>query len=192
MIQQGGVDELVLERCREYLRVLARTQLRPRLQGKFDASDVVQQTLLTAHEKLKQFRGRSQAELYGWLRQILRNHLAAACRQFRAAARDVAREQPLDTGPAASSGGPGEALATDRSSPSQRILHQEQLHRLTEALAQLPQDQRLAVELHHLKGLSVAQVAQSLGRSKSAVVGLLFRGLKNLRHFLDDTGREAP
>jgi RNA polymerase sigma-70 factor (ECF subfamily) len=69
-------------------------------------------------------------------------------------------------------------------------MHQEQLHRLTEALARLPEDQRRAVELHHLHGQTVARVADSLGRSKSAVVGLLFRGLKNLRQLLDasDTG----
>ena len=63
-----------LERCREYLRLLARLQLDPRLHSKLDASDVVQQTLLSAYENRGQFRGKTEAEFLGWLRQILVNH----------------------------------------------------------------------------------------------------------------------
>jgi RNA polymerase sigma-70 factor, ECF subfamily len=191
MIQEGAAKEAILERCREYLCTLARLQLHPGLQSKLDPSDVVQQTLLTAHKKLDQFRGQSEAELRGWLRQILRNNLLGAFRQFRAAGRDVAREQSLEAA-APESSGPRDWLALDLSSPSQHVMHQEQLRRLADALAQLPDDQRRAVELHHLKGLSVAQAAESLGRSKAAVVGLLFRGLRRLRQLLDDSSTEKP
>jgi RNA polymerase sigma-70 factor (ECF subfamily) len=61
---------------------------------------------------------------------------------------------------------------------------QEQLLRLAGALARLPEDQRQAVELHHLKGRPVAEVAEQLGRSPSAVGSLLYRGLKKLRELL--------
>ena len=48
----------------------------------------------------------------------------------------------------------------------------------------LPPDQRRVVELHHLKGLPVAEVAKLMDRTRPAVVGLLFRGLKKLRELL--------
>lgn len=191
MTREGVVDDATLERCRAYLCTLARLQLPSRLRGKLDPSDVVQQTLLTAHEKLDQFRGRSEAELRGWLRQILRNQLLGADRRFRMIGRDVGREQSLEVVAADASNAPRDRLSSDPSSPSQHVMHQEELRRLTDALAQLPDDQRRAVELHHLKGLSVAQVADSLGRGKSAVVGLLFRGLRNLRQLLDDSTTEG-
>ena len=190
MTQEGVVDNATLERCRAYLCTLARLQLPSSLRGKLDPSDVVQQTLLTAHEKLDQFRGRSEAELRGWLRQILRNHLVGVYRRFRMIGRDVTREQSLETVAPDPSNAPRDRLSSDPSSPSQHVMHQEELRRLTDALVQLPEDQRRAVELHHLKGLSVAQVADSLGRGKSAVVGLLFRGLRNLRQLLDDSTTE--
>ena len=55
-------------------------------------------------------------------------------------------------------------------------------------MARLPEDQRRVVELHHLKGLPVAETAQRVGRTRAAVVGLLFRGLKKLRELLLNPG----
>jgi len=179
-----------LEQCREYLRLLARLQLDPRLQGKLDPSDVVQQTLLKAHEKMEQFRGRTEAELTAWLRQILANNLAEAVRKYAADSRDVARERSLEARLDESSARLEACLLADQSSPSQRAMRQERLVQLANALAQLPDDQRRAVELHHLKGLSVAEVGDQLGKTRAAVVGLLFRGLKALRLLLKDTDPE--
>jgi hypothetical protein len=51
-------------------------------------------------------------------------------------------------------------------------------------LRRLPRDQRRAIQLHHLEGRSLAEVAHTMRRSKQAVVGLLFRGLRRLRRLL--------
>jgi RNA polymerase sigma-70 factor, ECF subfamily len=75
-------------------------------------------------------------------------------------------------------------LAADQTSPSARAVRHEELLRLAEALAALPDDQRQAVELHHLHGLAVEEVARALGRSESAAGGLLRRGLKRLRELM--------
>ena len=103
------------------------------------------------------------------------------------AGRDVAREQPLEAALERSSARLEAWLAADQSSPSQRAIRHEQLLRLAEALAQLPADQRTAVELHHLRGCPVAEVARQMGRSDGAVGALLVRGLKKLRELLRET-----
>ncbi|MFV1968830.1 MAG: RNA polymerase sigma factor [Pirellulaceae bacterium] len=77
-------------------------------------------------------------------------------------------------------------LAAEQSSPSQRAMRHEQLLQLAETLAQLSSDQRQAVELHHLKGLPLAAIAEQMGRSKGAVAALLFRALGKLRELLKD------
>jgi RNA polymerase sigma-70 factor, ECF subfamily len=181
-------DDRALLRYRDYLRLLARTQLGSRLRAKLDASDVAQQVILRAHEARGQFRGTSEAEKLAWLRAILANVLAAAARRFEAAVRDVGRERSLEGDLEQSSARLACLIAADQTSPSQRAERCEDLLRLAAALAQLPQDQREVVELHHLEGLPVADVASEVGRTRPAVVGLLFRGLKKLRELLREPG----
>jgi RNA polymerase sigma-70 factor, ECF subfamily len=179
-------DERPLEDYRDYLRLLARLQLSQRLRAKLDASDIVQQAILQAHAGRAQFRGRTDAEWLAWLRTILANALAAAARQFDTQAREVRRERSLEAELELSSSRLECLLAADQTSPSEQAVRCEELLRLARAMTRLPEDQRLVVELHHLKGLQVAEVAQHMGRTRPAVVGLLYRGLKQLRQMLHE------
>jgi RNA polymerase sigma-70 factor (ECF subfamily) len=190
MEQPADLSPYELERCRDYLRLLARLQLDPRLRGKLDPSDVVQQTLLSAYEKRDQFRGESEAEFLAWLRKILANHLASTMRRFGTGLRNVRRERSLEEGLEESAARLESWLAADQSSPSQQAMRHELHLRLAGALAQLPEDQRLAIQLHHLQGCTVLEVAQQMHRSKMAIVGLLYRGLKKLRCLLEESGTE--
>jgi RNA polymerase sigma-70 factor (ECF subfamily) len=180
----ANTDERPLGAYRDYLRILARLQVTGQLRGKLDASDIVQQTILQAHACRDQFRGETEAEWLGWLRAILANVLGAVVREFDTASRKVSRELSLETELERSSARLERILAGDQSSPSSVAVRGEELFRLAQALVQLPDDQRSAVELHHLKGLTVAEVAAELGRTRTAVVGLLFRALKRLRELL--------
>jgi len=185
--EPSGPDQ-ELERFRDYLSLLARLQLDAKLQGKVDLSGVVQQTLLEAHQALAQFSDRNDALRAAWLRQILANNLHDEIRKFSTAASDVDRECCLEAAIEASSSRLGTWLAATQSSPSQRAIRQEELLALAHALARLPADQRQAVELHHLKGCSLADVAWHMGRTKGAVAQLLFRGLQKLRELLAARG----
>ncbi len=172
-----------LDEHRDYLRLLARYGLDPRLQAKLDPSDVVQQTLLEAHRDRAAFRGGSREELRAWLRQILARNLANALRDFRRGKRDLAREQALVE---ASSARVEAWLAADGESPSAGLHRQEEAARLAAALEALPEGQREVVMLRHLHGWSLHDIARRLGRSPTAVAGLIHRGLRALRSRLDE------
>jgi RNA polymerase sigma-70 factor, ECF subfamily len=177
-----------IEDYRDYLLLLVRLQLGSGLHAKLDASDVVQQAILHAHEKRSQFRGGTEGEWLAWLRAILANALAAAARRLHAQARDPGRERSLDAELEHSASRMERVLAADQTSPSERAVRGEEALRLAQAIAGLPEDQRRVVELHYLKGLTVAEVAEQIGRTRPAAVGLLFRGLKRLRELLHDPG----
>jgi RNA polymerase sigma-70 factor (ECF subfamily) len=176
--------ERPLEDYRDYLRLLARVQLSQWLRTKLDTSDIVQQAILHAHAGRAQFRGRTEAEWLSWLRTILANVMAAAARRFDSQARAVRLERSLEAELELSSSRLECLLAADQTSPSEQAIRCEELLRLARALARLPEDHRVVVELHHLKGLPVAEVARQMGRTRPAVVGLLYRGLKQLREML--------
>jgi RNA polymerase sigma-70 factor, ECF subfamily len=178
--------ELDINRYRDYLHLLARPHPDPRLSGKVDPSDVVQETLLRAHKNRKQFRGKAEDELAAWLRQILANHLAELIGNFSRQSRDIALERSLEAALEESSGRLEAWLTSDQSSPSNRVIRQEQMLRLAAALPGLPADQRKALELRYLQGLSLAEIAAQMNRSDMAVTKLLLRGLDKLYVDVDD------
>jgi RNA polymerase sigma-70 factor (ECF subfamily) len=179
-------DPAPLEGYRHYLHLLARLQMSPRLRARIDASDIVQQTLLEAHQARKGFRGRTGAECAAWLRRILARNIANAARDLGRIKRDVDHERSLEAALGESSMRLEALLASDRPSPSQHASQNERLARLAEAIAELPTAQREAIMSHYLQGLTLAQIAKQMERTTSAVMGLLHRGLVQLRTKLQD------
>jgi RNA polymerase sigma-70 factor (ECF subfamily) len=180
-MSEDGSGPLKVDRFRNYLHLLARSQLSPRLQAKLDASDVVQQTMLQAVSGLEGFRGRSEAEMAGWLRQILARQIANATRDLGRQKRDLARQRSLETALDQSSSRLEVLLAADQSSPSQQAERSEQVLRVADAVEGLPPAQREAVVLHYLDQWTLDEIARHLDRSPAAVAGLIKRGLRTLR-----------
>ena len=183
MADSAKPHEISLARYREYLRSLARARVDPPLRVQIDPSDIVQETLLKAHCAIEKFRGRTERQLTAWLKAILTNTLKNALRAF--GRRNVGRDVSLSTALEQSSAQLGDCLAHNERAPEELVFHNEQLQRLAQALAQLPNDQRCVVDMKYLQGWSVAEICERTGRSKSSVVGLIYRGTRALRGLLD-------
>jgi len=173
-----------LERFRAYLRLLAQLQFPAILQAKLDPSDLVQQTLLRAHEVRDQFRGTSVAEQAAWLRRIFTNTLANAVRNYRRDGRDVALERSLDESSARLEGW----LASAQTPPAEAAGRNELFLQLADRLAELPEVQREVLLLRYCEGWSVGAIAERLGRTRPSVASLLRRGLAELRGLLPGQG----
>jgi RNA polymerase sigma-70 factor (ECF subfamily) len=175
----------LLELYRNYLALAARLQISRRLQSKIDPADLVQDTFLKAHRHFAQFRGTTEAELLGWLRQILALNVANVVRHyFGTQGRDVRLERELADELAQSSQQWGLGLVAEHSSPSQRAARREEAVLLADALEKLPPDYAEVIILRHLEGLPFAEVAQHMGRSVDSVEKLWVRGLVQLRRLL--------
>ena len=181
----GALDRL-LESYRNYLRLLARTGIDASLRGKADPSDLVQEALLKAYQRFDQFRGVTEAELAGWLRQILARSLADLVRRYhKGQGRRLAREQSLDQRLARSSQVLHQMVATNTGSPSASAQRRELGVVLADALAELSPDYREVLVLHHLEELGWDEVAGRMGRSTGAVRMLWARALKQLRPLIE-------
>lgn len=180
--------DATLEPFRRYLVVLASVHLDPRLRGKLDPADVVQQTLLRAYTALADLRCTEPPAVAAWLRRILASELADAVKHFDRDKRAVDRERSIEADLDRSASGLAGWLAADQTSPSAKAAANEELLRLADALADLPERMREVLVLKHCQGWTLSRIAERLGKTAPAVASLLRRGLEQLRVTLTPGG----
>lgn len=180
---------------RNYLRMIVRTGLGPRLRERVELSDVVQEALVEVVRQFPQFTGQDEAALVGWLRRLVGQKLADLGRYHSRAKRAAAGTAlPLDVawetgGTAEAGGGPGakllDMLALSQTSPSEAASRRELTVLLADALADMSDPDAEVIWLYHAEGLSFEAIGERLGLSRKSVRGIWARGLKSLRRTLD-------
>lgn len=166
----------LLDRIRPALLAFAESQAPMWLRSKLDPADLVQQTLLETVRSRERLESRPEYEVLAYLRRALSNNLIDATRKYGGIRAEVSPEAFAE-----SSSGLADWLAAPDTSPSERAVRNERFEKLADSLAQLPEAQRIAVELRYLRGLKVSQIAQMLARSEGAVAVLLHRAVSALR-----------
>lgn len=194
LARAGSSDCLgeLLDRYRNYLKLLARTKIPHWVQRRAGSSDVVQEVCVQAHQSIGQFRGASEGEFLAWLRTVLASRLNRLLEQHvDAEKRDIRREQSLVE--MANSLGRSsvrlEELLVDRAqSPSAVLQRSELLVAMSNLMAQLPDDYRQVILLRHVDGLSFAEIAERMERAQGATRMLWFRAIDRLRELLSRNG----
>jgi len=184
-------EETDWEAIRKYLHLLARMLLGRRLQGKVDVSDVVQHTIMQAIQHETQFKGQADRERFAWLRTILTNHVTECVRHYAFKCRDANLERSIEQEIGQQSQRFENWLLATQTTPSQKMYFQEQLVWLASALADLPDDQRCAVEHYYLQQSSFEETAETMSRTKPAVAGLIYRAVTSLREKMSHDWRES-
>ena len=178
----------LLEQYRGYLLMLAHRSLSEQLRRRVDPVDIVQVTYLEAKRDLATFRGNSPGEFAAWLRGMLKNNVATAVtRHVMTQKRSVRREVNADAKAGNDSAGAPwiSLLPGSTTSPSGVVIKAEAAVALLEALHQLPETQAEAIRLRYMEGLPLSQIVERMGKTDTAVAGLLKRGLQKLRTIID-------
>jgi RNA polymerase sigma-70 factor, ECF subfamily len=185
--RQGGTEPLgqLLQLYRNYLTILAATQLDRRLRQRMNSSDLVQEAMLAAHCDFVKFRGTTEREFLAWLRQILINCLHHAVdTHVRAKMRDVRREISVEQASAAldrSVCNFAQVLADRGPSPSAPMQQRERAIAFADQLAKLRPQYRDVIVLRNLQGLSFEEVADRMNRKPSTVRMLWLRAIEKLK-----------
>jgi RNA polymerase sigma-70 factor (ECF subfamily) len=194
---RAGETEALGELCalyRNYLRMVVRTGLGPRLRERVELSDVVQEALVEVVRQFPQFTGQSEAALVGWLRRLVGQKLADLGRYHSRAKRaGEATAVPLDAAPDSAGGGRAgeesgrllDMLALSQTSPSQAVSKREQLVLLADAFVGLPDQEADVLWLYYTESLSFEAIGQRLNLSRKSVRGIYARGLKHLKRSLE-------
>jgi RNA polymerase sigma-70 factor (ECF subfamily) len=186
---QGDAQALgqLLETHRKRLRRMVRLRLDPRLQGRIDPSDVIQEAYLQAAERLAEYLRDPRMPFFLWLRfltgqkllELRRHHLGTQ-------ARDAARELSIYQGamPEASSACLAAQLLGKRTAPLEAAIRAEMKLRLQEALNGMEPMDREVLALRHFEHFNNAETAQLLGISESGASSRYLRALKRLKDLI--------
>jgi RNA polymerase sigma-70 factor (ECF subfamily) len=178
----------LLARHRGRLRQMIGVRLDRRLLGRLDPSDVVQEVLAEAHQKLDDYLRERPLPFYPWLRQIAWQRLVKVHQHHHARKRGVTREGPLPGLPDESLGELAGRLAASGTSPSRHAVREELRLRVRGALGRLGERDREVLVLRYLEQLPLAEVAAVLGASEGAVKARHARALLRLQALLGDAG----
>jgi RNA polymerase sigma-70 factor (ECF subfamily) len=198
LLQRAGCGEddarqglLALHRDR--LRRMVAVRMDRRLVARFDPSDVVQDALAEADQRLNDYLRDRPIAFYPWLRHFAWERLVDLHRRhIQAQRRSVTREECPDADlPDASAAILADRLAGSGTSPSRRLIRAELRDRVQSALTRLGPRDREVLVLRHLEGLSTAEVAAVLGLTPGAVMTRHTRALVRIRALLEDASEEA-
>lgn len=171
------------------LRGRAESLMDPALKTKLSPDDLVQEVYLDVARRIDRFEDRGPDSFLNWLHAILKQKLAEARRAAHRKMRDIDREVPVGLGTGSSSyWNLLDNLYSDSTTPSRTARRDEALSALFICIADLSDAQREVIQLRHLEGLSVEEVAVRLGKSKAAVAALCKRALEALRKSMDELG----
>jgi len=182
---QSAAGRLLVRHGGRLHRMVA-VRMDPQLAARVDPSDVVQEALLVALQRLPEYLRARPVPFYPWLRQIAYERLVDVWRRHvHAGNRTVRREEPLKK---SDSGADliAERLLAESQSLLQRLIRKEMLGRLRQALADLSADDREVLVLRHLEHLSTAETAAVLGISATAVKQRHLRAIRRVRRLLGE------
>jgi RNA polymerase sigma-70 factor (ECF subfamily) len=156
-----------------------------RLGARVDPSDVVQEALAIAAQRLPEYLRESSLAFYPWLRQIAWSRLVDLHRRHVVASkRSVSREQPMGLSDS-STMQLANWLATSGTGPLKRLVREELRDRVRSAMAQLAAEDREVLLLRHLEDLSYAECAVILGAGEAAAMQRHVRAARRLHRLLE-------
>jgi RNA polymerase sigma-70 factor, ECF subfamily len=187
--EQHALGELFTAN-RQRLRRMIQLRLDRRLQGRIDASDVLQDAFIDASRRLKEYAADPAIPPFIWLRLLAVQRLQTLHRlQLGAKARDAGREVSLHNGPlpAADSRSLAAQLLGRLTTPSQAVLRAEIQIKIQEALNAMDPIDREILALRHFEELSNQEAAAVLGLHKAAASNRYVRALRRLKELLAPT-----
>jgi RNA polymerase sigma-70 factor, ECF subfamily len=177
----------LLERHRDRLKRMVALRLHPRLQGRIDPSDVIQEAYLEASTRLAEYLNDRSMPFFLWLRFLTGQKLVTLHRKhLDVQMRDAGREVSLYRGrvPETSSAALAAQLLGEDTRPSDAAARAELKIRLQEALNGMDSMDREVLALRHFEQLSRAETAKVLGIREAAASKRYVRALKRLRDVL--------
>jgi RNA polymerase sigma-70 factor (ECF subfamily) len=182
----------LFSRFRDRLRQMVRLRLDPRLQGRLDASDVLQDAYLDYSRRLVEYTANPEVPFYIWLRSLTGQRLMDLHRRHLGAKmRDAGREVSLYRGalPQASSVALAAQLMGKLTSASRAAIRAETQLKVQEALNNMDPLDREVLTLRHFEMLGNDETAQVLGIKKAAASNRYIRALKKLKGILGEPPR---
>ena len=189
---QGDADAInqLMDRHRDALHRMVQMRLDQKIKQRVDVSDVVQDVLIEANRRLKDYLSNPVMSFHLWLRQIAKDRIIDAHRRHRVSAkRSVDREQQLAV-PATMDHSTMELaaqLCDPELTPAAAATQKEMARRVEQAITQLDDQDCEIIVMRHYEQLTNQEIAQALGLTEPAASMRYLRAVRRLRDQLTDS-----
>jgi len=177
---------LIVSRLRNYLLLVANAEIKPSIRSKFCGSDIVQQSMLEAHQAISSFRGTTECELKAWLKKIVLSNLIDETRRYQQTRkRDTSREISVDWR--------AQPLSQPNGQTASWMVRKNEFdQQLFVAIQELPARQRHVIEARHRDAMPYSKIAVELDITEEAARKLWTRGVNSLKRTLRKSTSGKP
>ncbi len=176
--RDGNADATgqLIDRWRNYLLLIANEDLDRKVQAKIAPSDIVQQSMIDAHQHFGDYRGSCEAEFRAWVRKILTNNLNEARRRYTTSKRNINKEISIDDSATAMP-----HLKNPQESPRSDALKNERMNVLESAMKQLPGNYQQVIQLRNWNEETFSEIAVRMDCGEDSARKLWARAVLKLQ-----------
>lgn len=184
---ESAALNLLLDRYLQRILRIVRMRLGPKLRGRMESMDIVQEVMLRAVRGFDQFEARDEAAFLHWISRLVHNEIRDQADFHNAAKRDSSKEVASSHDSEKNCSVLSQIPADSVYRPSLQLRLKEEVLQLEVAMDKLSETQREVIVMRQYEGLSFKEIGTEMSMSEDAARMQFGRAMDKLTDLMSST-----